>query len=468
MHLRSSLAIVCVPLIAAAAACGAGSSGPDGSGGSGAGAAAVPQARSSLPRQPASKVPQAAVAAAVAANNAFAVDLYGHVLAGGSAGASNLITSPLSASLALTMTYAGAKGQTATEMATALHLGAGGETLFDGQNALSQAIDARAATALAGDQQTAKEFDEPAPSPSNYQLDVVNSVWGQKSYTWAPPFLDVLAQDYGTGVYLVDFAGQYEDARTTINGWVSTKTSDKINGLLPEGSITPDTRMVLVNAIHLKLAWASAFDPGATAPALFTKADGTSVSTAFMNQTSTFSYTDDGDAQIIALPLEGGQLSIVVALPHGDLSTYEAGLTAGSAALALPGQFADVALSLPKVGFTSPTFSLSAALTAMGMPDAFGDAADFTGMCAHPPDGVHLQITDVLQKTFLDMAETGVEAAAATAVVLGETGAATGGPPPTPVPMVVNRPFLTAIVDVPTGAILFLGHIEDPSDAWGS
>jgi serpin B len=182
-----------------------------------------------------------------------------------------------------------------------------------------------------------------------------------------------------------------------------------------------------------------------------------------MNQTEFLPYTDDGQAQIVAVPLIGGQLSVVIALPHGDLATYEAGLTAASpGALAQPTGSANVALSLPKVAFTSPTFSLATPLKAMGMVQAFDpNAADFKGLCANPPDGDNLYVSDVLQKAMVAMQETGVEAAAATAVIIDGASAV----PPTPTPMIVDRPFVMAIVDVPTGAILFLGHIEDPTDA---
>ncbi|MFI5300925.1 MAG: serpin family protein, partial [Polyangiales bacterium] len=152
--------------------------------------------------------------------------------------------------------------------------------------------------------------------------------------------------------------------------------------------------------------------------------------------------------------------SVVIALPHGDLATYEASRAAGSAAIATPPASASVQLSLPKVSFTSPTFSLARALQAMGMTDAFDpNAADFTGMCAHPPDGARLYVGDVLQKAMVAMTETGVEAAAATAVVM------VGAAEPESVPMVVNRPYLLSIVDSPTGAVLFLGHIVDPTVA---
>jgi len=420
----------------------------------------VPMAKSSLARDPASGIAPASLAGAVTANNAFALDLYSRVRT--TALTSNLLTSPISASLALTMTYAGAQGATATQMASALHFSDSPSTIFDGQNALSQALASRAAAALAGDQTTASNDGQPAPSPSDYQLQVVNSVWGEQTYTWESPFLDILAKSYGTGVYQEDFVTQFDQARQTINTWVSSETNDKIVNLLPSGSLDDTTRMVLVNAIHLKFPWANPFSVSATANAPFTTASATPL-VPFMNMTGTFAYTDDGKAQTVALPLSGNQLSVLITLPHADLATYEAGLAAGSPAITAPTAQTLVALALPKVTFTSASVSLSSALQAMGMTDAFLKTADFSGLCAHTPDGGTLYISDVLQKAMIAMQETGVEAAAATAVIVGETSVE-GPPPPPPTPMVVNKPFLLSIVDVPTGAVLFLGHIEDPSD----
>ncbi|MFI5297534.1 MAG: serpin family protein [Polyangiales bacterium] len=418
-------------------------------------------AKSSLARDPAAALSPAALSNAVAANNAFALDLYAKLRTT----PSNALTSPLSASLALTMAYAGASGNTARQMASALHYGSDAASIFDGQNALSQALALRAAAAFAADQATATNSGEPAPSAGDYNLQVVNSVWGEHTYTWESPFLDILAKSYGTGVYQEDFIHQSEPARQTINAWVSTSTADKINDLLPVGALDDSTRMVLVNAIHVKLPWATPFAASSTAPASFSKSDGTTVSSPFMNQTSNWNYLDDGNAQIVSLPLAGNQLSVVIALPHGDLASYEAGLAPGSAAIAIPSASALVSLSLPKVSFTSPTFSLATALKALGMTDAFDKgAANFTGLCAHTPDARRLYIGDVLQKAMVAMQETGVEAAAATAVIM--LGTAMGdGNAPQPVPMVVNRPYLLSIIDIPTGAVLFLGHIEDPSAA---
>ncbi len=442
-------------LALALAACGGSTTG-----GTGASGASPSSAQSAVVRQPMSSVSQTAIAGAVAANNAFAIDLFERIRT--DAPDDNLLTSPISASLALTMTYAGAAGTTATQMATALHFGAEASSIIDGQNALSQLFAKRGADALAADAQTAGDNGKPAPSPDDYQLQVVNSVWGQKAYPWEQPFLDVLARSYGAGVFLEDFATQPDPARLAINDWVSALTADKIMNLLPVGSIDGYTRMVLVNAIHLKMPWTTAFDATATTPGTFTNGSGAAVSVPFMNQTMELGYVEDDWARIVSLRLGDGNVRVVIAVPRStDLGQYEDALAAGETSNAFqPLPSALVALSLPKVAFTSPTFPLTKALKAMGMTDAFDMTnANFTKMCAHPPDG-NLYVEDVLQKAMLAMQETGVEAAAATAVTF-ET---TGGDPGAPVSMVVNRPFLVAIIDS-TGAILFLGHIQDPTQA---
>jgi serpin B len=424
-------------------------------------------AKADLAQTPASEISADSLQAAVTANNALAVDLYAHLLEDAPAG--NLLTSPISASLALTMAYAGAAGSTATEMAHALHFDPSlGAAIFDGQNALSQALAARGMSALARAQQNAQYGNQAAPSSDDYDLHIVNSVWGEQTYTWEAPFLTTMAQSYGAGVYQEDFKHAFEPARAAINSWVSTETKDKINNLLPPGALDSNTRMVLVNAMHLKFPWASTFEPSATQSGSFTRSDGSTVTPDFMNQTAGFSYVDDGQAQIVALPLSNREVSLVIALPHEDvdLTAYEASLSTTSAALGIPAANQLVSLSLPKANFTSPTFSLSKSLQSMGMVSAFDpSAADFSGLCAHPPDGDTLFVGDVLQKAMLSMQESGVEAAAATAVVVVGSASALPGPPPTPVPMVVNRPYLAALVDGPTGAILMLGHVTDPTDA---
>jgi serpin B len=446
---RSLLSLLGTASVASVAACSAGHTDPAPAP---SGYVEPPQAVSSVAREPASQIAPAALADAVAANNAFAVDLYAR-LRKDQANA-NFVTAPLTASLALGMTYAGADGATATQMASALHI-KDPSTFADGQNALSQALGARAADALAQAESQASDVHQGAPNATDFQVQVVNSLWGQKGYVWGQPFLDTLARSYGAGVTLEDFIKDTNQAILDINGWVSNQTNDKIQNLLSPSNVDASTRLVLVDAVHVKLPWADPFDPTSTAPATFTHADGTTTTASFMNAAKFLPYTDDGSAQIVAIPLTGNALSLVIALPHGDLATYEAGLTAGSAALAEPRGGGLISLSLPKFDFTSGTFSLSAALQAMGMADAFdAQKASFQAMC---PTCTGLYVGDVSQKAMIAVQENGLEAAGATAV-----GILAGAAPTDPTVMKVNRPFVISLVDAPTGAVLFLGHVTDP------
>jgi serpin B len=413
-------------------------------------------------RDPASGVPASVLDAAVTANNAFAASLYARVRS--EAADLNLVTSPLSASVALTMAYAGAKGDTAAEMAAALQIDPSAGSIFDGQNALTAELSGRGAAALARAQTDSNSDGSPAPSAANFELSIVDSVWGQSMYPWESTFLDLMAKSYGTGVYLEDFAGQPDGARQAINTWVSGQTADKISDLLPPAAIDDMTRMVLVNAIHLKMPWATPFETSATTPGSFTRADGMSVGARFMNQNAFLRYLDDGQAQIVALPLFGGDLSVVFALPHGDLATYEAGLGAGMvSALAVPATSTDVQLAVPKVDFTSPSVSLKSALEDLGMHKAFDmNQADFSGLCSTLPEGP-LYVKDVLQKALLAFQEDGVEAAAASAVIVDVDAGVS--PILSMATMTLNHPFLVSIVDTTAGAVLFLGEIGDPTAA---
>jgi serpin B len=445
------------------AACGGNSDSPQspGTGGSGGQTESPTIARSNLDRDPASSVSTDTVAAVVDADNAFAFDLYGKVRA--TAAADNAVMSPLSVSLALGMTWAGARNQTADEMAKTLHFDAPGLDAHAGHNALSQVLESRAADALAAAQQKAQDAHAAEPSPDDFRLHIVNSVWGDGSYTWEQPFLDILARNYGTGVYLADFIHQFEAERLRINAWVSTETKDKIKDLLPSGSIDDSTRMVLVNALHLKMPWESPFEKSFTKAGEFTRGDGTTVSVDFMSQRTDLAYYEDATAQIVSLPLVGRKLSVTVVLPKGALADYEAGLTAATWKSAWQGrQVVPVALELPKFSFTSASIKLKDIFEELGTHQAFDPgAADFYGMCSQPPQGERLFIGEIMHKAMMAVDENGVEAAAATAVVMNAVSAPN---PPQPVVMNVDRPFVVAIVDEPTGAVLFLGHIQDPTN----
>ncbi len=413
-------------------------------------------------RTPAQSVPSASLRVAVAANNAFATALFAQLGAQGAR--ENLLTAPISAHLALSMAYAGARGRTRTEMGAALQFGGREpEALIEGQNGLRQALLARGAEGFAASSQ-GFIGSQSAPAASDYVLQVVNSVWGEASYDWAAPFMGGLAANYGAPVVRRDFRQQAEPARLEINGWVSEQTGGKIRDLLPPGALSGATRLVLVNALHLKFPWDVPFAPSATAGAPFTLADHRKIQADFMRREAQLAYLDDGQAQVVALPLAGRRLSLIVALPHASVSLadYERTLRAGSAALTPPSKSALVALALPKATFTSPSFSLTAPLRKLGMHQAFErERADFGAMGTTPVGEPPLFVSDVLQKTMIAMQESGVEAAAATAVVMSTAAALLRRP--APIAMTVNRPYLIALVDVPTGAVLLLGHIADPT-----
>ena len=389
--------------------------------------------------------------AIVRSNNAFAFALYAK-LAEEADG--NLFFSPASIHTALTMTYAGARGNTARQMADVL--------------ALPHDIFFRPPMRGAGDMMPIpweQDRVHPAyrgllaqltPGPdAGYQLHVANALWGQEGYAWLDEFLQVTEDNYGAGLQEVDFVSQTEQARQTINTWVEEQTNDKIRELLKRGILTPETALVLTNAIYFKGDWASQFDPDATADAPFHISADESVDAPLMHQEGTFGYAEDENVQIISLPYVGDELSMVVILPKqvDGLANAAGQLTPDALSGMIAGlQEREVDVYLPKFTMTSE-FSLGEVLQSMGMTDAFGNA-DFSGMNG----GRDLFISAVVHKAFVDVNEEGTEAAAATGVVMGITSV-----PPAPPVFRADHPFLFVIRHNETGAILFMGRVTDPT-----
>ena len=396
-------------------------------------------AQSDKPRDTSPTVGKDDIAALVDSNNAFAFNLY-HELRGQT---DNLFFSPYSISEALAMTYAGARGDTEKAMSLALNFTLPQERLHPAFNSLDLQLKQRG--------QGAKGKDN-----KGFRLNIVNAIWGQQGFNFLAPFLDILAQNYGAGLRLVDFANQTEQSRRTINGWVSDQTEGRIKDLIPPGALNEMTRLVLTNAIYFNAAWQFPFDKSATSDGPFHLLNGNAVTVPMMRQTKSLNYTEGEDYQAVELPYDGQELSMVVLLPaKGQFSDFEARLNADRVHKML-GQMArrEVALTMPKFTYES-SFSLRRALTGLGMGVAFAPgAADFSGM-----DGRRdLFIQDALHKAFIDVDEAGTEAAAATAVVVGLTAM-----PPAPVEMRVDRPFIFFIRDIPTGSIIFVGRVLDPT-----
>jgi len=376
----------------------------------------------------------------VEGNSAFAFDLY-QLLAEEQAGR-NLFYSPYSISLALAMTYAGARGETEEQMADALRFALPQNELHPALNALDQELAQR------GEGAEGKDGE-------GFRLNIANAIWGQKDYTFRDAFLDVLAENYGAGLRVLDFAAAPEEARNTINDWVSDETEGKIENLIPRQALGPLTRLVLTNAIYFNAAWANTFEEAATQEAPFARLDGSEVTVPLMRQTESFGYAEGDGYQAVELPYDGREMSMVILLPDRErFETFENALDGQEVQRIIEDlTYRQVALSMPRFEFDS-AFSLNEALRELGMPDAFSAAADFSGMTG----GKDLFISDVLHKAFVSVDEEGTEAAAATAVIMAESAM-----PTEPVEFTADHPFVFLIRDVKTGAVLFVGRVVDPS-----
>jgi serpin B len=395
------------------------------------------EVRSTHARITAPAVPAADRASLVAGNTRFAADVY-RALA---AEPGNVIYSPHSISIALGMTWAGARNNTERQMAQTLRFGMSQAQTHAAFNALDQELAHRAERA-------------PEGGGRPFRLRVVNKLWGQRGYRFQPSFLDTLAENYGAGLNVLNFMGDPEGSRGRINAWVSEQTEGKIPMLLGQGSIVPSTTLVLTNAVYFSASWREPFDPARTAPGDFHFADGTVRQVPLMNRSAEMRYAEGEGWQAAELPYAGDEVSMLVIVPTaGTFDAFERAFDTARVASVVDG------LRTRLVSVTLPTFtfrrnaSIKRVLTSLGMTDAFSGEADFSGM-----DGTRsLYIQDVIHEGFIAVDERGTEAAAATAVVVGRTSV------PEPATLRADRPFLFAIRDNPTGAILFLGRVSDPS-----
>jgi serpin B len=356
----------------------------------------------------------------------------------------NLFYSPHSISLALAMTYAGAKGETAKQMADTMHYLLSQSALHPAFNSLALELSKRGEGAQGKDEK-------------GFRLNIVNAIWGQKDYKFLSNYLDLLAINYGAGLRVLDFIKDPNASRITINDWVSDQTEGRIKDLIPEGSITPLTRLVLTNAIYFNAAWLSPFEEGATANGLFHLINGTDVTVPMMRNTESYGYLKSGNTLAVELPYDGSELSMVILTnTTGKFSDFESNLTYSAIKAILDDlQYTQVALTMPKFEFESQ-FGLKDALKRMGMVVPFDPmSADFTGIAT--TEG--LQIDDVIHKAFVSVDEAGTEAAAATAVIVGTTSM-----PAEPVTVTLDQPFVFLIRDIQTGAILFIGRVMNPAD----
>jgi len=385
------------------------------------------------------QVPTADATTLASDNAAFAFDVYKQLVLTNT----NLVFSPASISIALAMTYAGAAGTTATEMAQTLHFSLPPDRLHPAFNALDQALASRGQGYSGAD-------------GGPMQVNIVNALWAEKTYTFRSDFLDTLAANYGAGVNLLDFINAPEPSRVTINTWVANQTNNRIQDLLPSGSVDSSTELVLTNAVYFNAAWKNPFDPNDTYDSPFTLLDGSSVSAKLMNaEYSILPAVQGTNFVAAALPYANDSLSLVVVVPDvGQFSQVESSLDATALGTLVAGLTSQqVVLGLPRFKVETGT-ALKDLLTTLGMTSAFTPGiADFSGM-----DGTqNLFIGSAVHKAFIDVAEKGTEAAAATGVVMSKASLPMG------LTVRADRPFLYFLRDQPTGAILFMGRVLDPS-----
>jgi serpin B len=372
----------------------------------------------------------------VAGNSAFALDLYGRL----QSGSANVFFSPHSISTCLAMAYAGARGETASQMASVLRFAGEPNQIHASFAELQRLLDE------AGRQR-------------GLQINVANALWAQQGHPFLPPFLNIARRGYHANVNLANFETGAESARNEINAWVAQTTHDRIKDILPAGSVDARTRLVLANAIYFKGAWAVPFHTNETHPLPFHLSKTTEVRMPLMHQVDRVRYMEDAALQAVDLPYSGKELAMLVLLPKRIDGCAELGarLTPQMLLSTLAQMQAQkVEIFLPRFKLDA-RYDLVAPLAGMGMSDAFGSKANFSGI-----DGTReLFISGVFHKAWVEVSEEGTEAAAATVTTFKATSVMR---PPAPPPVFrADHPFIFLIRDVRSGSILFLGRLAQPS-----
>jgi serpin B len=368
----------------------------------------------------------------VGGNTTFALELYGHLK--GTEG--NVFFSPFSISTCLAMTSGGASGQTLAEMGRVLHL------------------EGKPAEIGAAFGKLQRELNEIQKS-NKVQLNLANGLWTEKAHPFLPAFLKSSEENYEAVVRQADFRSAAEPTRLEINGWVAKQTQDKIKDLFGPGTINQNTRLALVNAIYFKGKWKSPFDAQSTMPLQFWAGGKREVMTPTMRAEKQFGYSETSELQVLDMPYEGEDLSLLVLLPkeRTGMKGLEMQLSVTNLAYWISALRAQkVEVSLPKIHIQT-RYTLNDTLAGMGMRTPFSTQADFSGI-----DGrKELFISVVVHQAFVDVNEEGTEAAAATGVAMAPM--AMSKPPPR---FIADHPFIFLIRERRSGSVLFLGRFTDP------
>lgn len=359
----------------------------------------------------------------------------------------NVALSPLSIASALTMTWLGARGETAEQMGRVLHAG---ESAVNSAGAIRKLL---------------AELLQPN---AEVVVHIVNRLFGERTYSFEPPYLDLVKATFGAPLEPLDFRSSFASARARINDWVAGESEERIKNLIPPTGIDADTRLVLANAIYFLADWAAPFSKEATRPAPFHASATATETVPTMRANGHFAFAALDGVKLLALPYKGGRWTMMLVLPDpmDGLDAVETRLTRAamdewSRALdAAPPTL--VAVALPKFEINPPEpLALKPLLVALGMPLAFDrEGADFTAIADPSSPADRLCVTEVFHKVFVKVDEKGTEAAAATAVVMTRAGGAPRAPQHE---FRADHPFLFFVRDLRTKAILFLGRVSNPA-----
>ncbi len=377
-----------------------------------------------------SKITTEGLSDVVEANNRFALDLYSEY----KSEEANIFFSPYSISTALAMTYEGARGKTAEEIESVFY--------FPENEEIRRSA-------------FAKIYNDINKRNKKYKLSTANSLWPRIDFNLLEEYQDTIENYYGGKVLPLDYAKEPEKSRKTINNWIEDETENKIKDLIPKGLLNSGTVLVLTNAIYFKGTWIMQFDKKDTREETFTTGSKEIVQVSMMRLTgddANFNYTETENLQLLELPYEGGDLSMLILLPKNDLSALETSLTVEKIdELRKDMRRTRVDIYIPKFKFETKYF-MEDTLADMGMPNAFSGGADFSGI--NGAGGIW--IDKVIHQAFVEVNEEGTEAAAATAVIMKESA-------PMHKIFRADRPFIFLIQQKDSGNILFMGRVSDPT-----
>ncbi len=365
-------------------------------------------------------------------NNQFAFTLFDKLY---DDEAGNIFFSPYSISKALAVVYAGANGDTKTEMASVLNFEIEHEEqLHNSFNGLDLHLN---------------QNDE------NYTFEVANAMWPQKDFPVLDSYLNTIKVNYGANVKTLDYVKQTETSRVAINNWVEEKTHERIKDIIPKGEIDDATLFVLTNAVYFKGQWLSEFYENDTKDATFTAEDGSTHEIAFMNQRELYyQYLKEDNYQAINLPYQKNRSSMLIILPDEGAFSNAINSIESIYQQTQEGMTSkNIALKMPKFEFNTPLYNIKEYLKMLGMNQPFLANADFSNL-----SNTTLKIDSVLHKAFITVDEKGTEATAATVTIDANVTK-----PPEPIVFNINRPFIFFIKDTMSGQILFMGVMRTPA-----